>query len=139
MTRINCVPPSELCNKHLTAEFYELPRVFSAVRRVLALDVDPALVPAPTEYTLGTGHVKFFYTRLGWLADRHAELILEMLSRRMKVNRENVKGLTTGIPKHLMNGWEPSEKDIAACRERIKTRLVEMRERQRRKLLGIKD
>ena len=31
MTRINCIPPAELSDKHLLAEFHELPRVFTHV------------------------------------------------------------------------------------------------------------
>lgn len=78
MTRINCVPPAELCGKHLVAEYRELPRVFALVRAAIArrerfVHVD--------RYTLGKGHVRFFYTRLAWLAGRQAALIAEMVHR----------------------------------------------------------
>lgn len=56
MTRINCVPVEELTDKHLLAEYRELPRIFNLAR---------AVEDAPTEYVLGTGHMKFFYDKLG--------------------------------------------------------------------------
>ena len=66
MTRINVVPPAELCNKHLLAEYRELPRVFG-----LAKPVDDA----PSAYVLGKGHVRFFYDKLGYLAKRQRQII----------------------------------------------------------------
>jgi len=133
MTRINCIPPEELCDKHLTAEHYELPRIFTEVRKLLIKGKDPAKIEAPAEYTLGAGHMKFFYTRLGYLRDRQSDLALEMARRRMKVNMENIRGLTTGIPEHLMGGWEPTEAAMALNRERIADRRAEMEAREAEK------
>ncbi len=42
--------------------------------------------PLPLAYTLGAGHVRFFFGRLGWLADRHLALVEEMRRRRFRVN-----------------------------------------------------
>ena len=61
MTRINLVHPSELHRKHLVAEFRELPRVFSLARKA---QYDMHKRSQPNEYTLGKGHVIFWYTRL---------------------------------------------------------------------------
>lgn len=127
MTRINCVPPHELCNKHLTAEHYELPRIFTEVKKLLAKGRDPAAIPAPEKYTLGLGHMKFFYTKLGYLRDRQTDLALEMARRKMKVNLENIKGLTVGIPERLFGSWEPDEEAMTANRIRLQEKLAEMR------------
>ena len=69
MTRINLVPPSELHDKHLLAEYRELPRVFK-----LARPCDDI----PEKYCLGTGHVKFFYNKLEFLYKRQCQLCEEM-------------------------------------------------------------
>ena len=80
MTRINCVPVQELSGPHLVAEYRELPRVFALARKAAARGV----VEPTACYTLGKGHLLFFYTRLGYLVRRHAELIAEMKRRGYK-------------------------------------------------------
>lgn len=139
MTRINLVPPAELHRKHLVAEYHELPRIFSYVRMQLARGKDPAKIKAPAEYTLGTGHMKFFYTRLGFLLERQAELIIEMTRRKMKVRFDDVSGLAEGIPEHLMGSYEPTPEAIALNRERLATRLAEMEARPKRPVPSHKD
>lgn len=136
MTRINCVPPKELHNKHLVAEYYELPRVFDAVRKLLAKGIDPASLPAPDDYVLGDGHVKFFYTKLKWLANRQAEIAVEMKARGMKLNPNNIKGLLVGLPEHLLGDYVPTDKALAANRERISSRLIAMLEKKTAKQAG---
>lgn len=64
MTRINCVPVQELSGPHLVAEYRELPRVFALVRKAALR----GSFSQPETYTLGKGHVLFFYTRLEYLA-----------------------------------------------------------------------
>jgi deoxyribonuclease (pyrimidine dimer) len=132
MTRINLVPPEELHKKHLVAEYHELPRVFTYVRMQLAKGKDPAKIKAPTEYTMGDGHVKFFYTRLGFLLNRQADLIIEMTRRKIKVRFDDVKGLAEGIPDHLMGDYEPTPEALAINRERLAQRLAEMDQKPKR-------
>ena len=45
MTRINCVPPSELTVQHLVAEYRELPRIFALVRAAIARGERPDDIP----------------------------------------------------------------------------------------------
>jgi deoxyribonuclease (pyrimidine dimer) len=80
MTRINVVAPGELSRQHLVAEYRELPRIFGLVRNAIERGEkpDPSEIPA---YTLGRGHVRFFYPRLAFLADRQAALVAEMIRR----------------------------------------------------------
>ena len=78
LTRINCVSPEELHGKHLLAEYRELPRIFNIVRKRVEQGQSPSQIDMPDRYTLGTGHVKFFYDKLGWLVDRQKSLIREM-------------------------------------------------------------
>lgn len=106
MTRINVVPPAELCGKHLVAEYRELPRVFALVRAAIARQERPLHVD---RYTLGKGHVRFFYTRLAWLAGRQAALIAEMVRR--------------GYNPQWCGDWIPDADAMRANRERIAARM----------------
>ena len=81
MTRINVVPPSELCDKHLLAEIRELPRIPNSINSGRA-KVD---CPKPDQYVLGRGHVSFFYNKLGWLHERYNALHAECTARGFKV------------------------------------------------------
>lgn len=105
------VPPAELSRQHLLAEYRELPRVFS-----LARDTKPG--EAPGAYTLGRGHVLFFYDKLGWLADRHRSLVNEMRARGYAVNYpEPPQGA-----EHLYGDYVPTPEALAINRARIKER-----------------
>jgi hypothetical protein len=139
MTRINCVPPSELHDKHLAAEYYELPRVFSLVRKAIEKGVDPADIPAPENYTLGTGHVKFFYTRLGYCLKRQAQIVAELLRRKKKPDIRRLEKLVAGIPEELFNDWEPDEAAMAINRQRLEERLTEILAKPKRPVPSIHD
>jgi deoxyribonuclease (pyrimidine dimer) len=119
MTRINCVPVEELSGPHLVAEYRELPRVFALAQKAAARG---ALVQ-PQAYTLGKGHLLFFYTRLGYLAQRHAELIGEMRRRGYKpaytgVRRENFPDM----PDSFWQDWQPTDEALGLNRQRIALR-----------------
>lgn len=119
MTRINCVPVEELSGPHLVAEYRELPRVFALAHKVAARG---ALVQ-PAAYTLGKGHLLFFYTRLGYLARRHRALVEEM---RRRGYRPAFAGVTcedfADIPAPFWNDRTPTEEALALNRARIAAR-----------------
>jgi len=120
MTRINCIPVQELCRHHLVAEYRELPRVFKLAYK--AINKGTAIAVPPT-YTLGTGHVKFFYARLEYLSKRHEELVAEMKARGFKPQMENVGAeWKTKIEQIYWNDWKPSEQDMSINRARIEER-----------------
>lgn len=123
MTRINCVPPSELTTPHLIAEYRELPRIFGLVRAAIERGEKPDDVRNPAEYRLGQGHVRFFYPRLGYLARRQKELIDEMLSRGFSPSFTDPAGLLTGIPVEWHGEWTPPAAATALNRGRIAERL----------------
>lgn len=119
MTRINCVPVRELSGAHLVAEYRELPRVFGLAQKAAAR----GSFVQPDAYTLGKGHILFFYTRLGYLARRHHELIEEMKRRGYKpafsgVRREDYPGLPDGY----WRDWNPTPEAMQLNRARIKER-----------------
>ena len=120
MTRINLVHPSELHTKHLVAEYREIVRVFSLARNC---QDQIHKVKIPNEYTLGTGHVKFFYTRLGFISDRYDSLCAEMTSRKFNFTRVPKEDLHSGIDKSMFYGYKPTEEAIKLNRDRIADRM----------------
>lgn len=123
MTRINVVPVESLHQKHLIAEYRELPRVFSLAHKA-SLSKKPWTDKQPKSYTLGTGHVLFFYDKLKFLADRHKQLIQEMIYRGYKPNftdclMEQWKSL---IPQGYWRSYEPTEEAIKINIQRINDR-----------------
>lgn len=124
MTRINCVPVEELTTQHLVAEYRELPRVFALVRNSIYRK-EPMGFKSPKEYTMGTGHVRFFYDKLEWLNNRQKELINEMLNRGYSPNYLNEPRYKWGnaIPEKYWNNWTPTEEALKINRQRISDRL----------------
>ena len=81
MTRINMgVDPTELPDKLLLAEHREITRIPNAIRSGRAKIVD-----IPANFTLGKGHVKYFYTRMAYLHNRYVDLYNECFDRGFNV------------------------------------------------------
>lgn len=117
MTRINVVPVEELCDQFLFAEFRELTRIPNGIRDG---KLKTEYRDAPLHYTLGTGHVKFFVDKLGWLKQRYDQLHRELLYRNYKVTYIWPDSLPK-YAKHLQ--YEPTQDALAINRERLKVRL----------------
>jgi|SRR6478752_149435 len=132
MTRINVVPVTELHNKHLSAEYYELPRVFKLVERFQGKGGTPGtLIGQPSFYVLGEGHVKFFYTRLLWLSWRHLALVNELSARGFNPTfTQNLRVPYAHLASHWWDDWEPGPDELQAAlalnRQRIAERLEGM-------------
>jgi hypothetical protein len=125
MTRINCIPPSELTRQHLVAEYRELPRIFGMVLGMVERGVtSPAQAKIPPTYRMGTGHMKFFCDKLEYLVQRQRALVDEMLSRGYQPKHTDPESLRDiGIPKDWYNSWSPDERALAISRARIEERL----------------
>lgn len=119
MTRINCVPVTELSGPHLVAEYRELPRVYALARKAYERGESPD--GHPTRYVLGPGHVRFFYSRLLYVRGRHRQLIKEMLRRGYKPNLTEVPSMDD-LPDGWHRPWHPKSRDLRINRERIKER-----------------
>lgn len=115
MTRINVVPVEELCDKHLLAEFRELTRIPNAI-----LSGKAKMVNMPSEYRLGTGHVKFFYNKVQYLFNRYKQLHREGLARGF-----NIKSIwpEQEFPSHLCQDYVPTDNALTTNRERISIRM----------------
>ena len=115
MTRINVLSPVHLLDQHLIAEYRELPRVFALAR------VAPS---APPYYTLGVGHMLFFYSRLGYLRRRHAALVAECRARGFVVNFPDPPAETDlQRVSGLSRDWEPTSADVRLNLTRLQERL----------------
>lgn len=81
MTRINVgYPVKKLNTKMLLAEHREIKRIPNIVKSGRA-----NLNNIPEKFTLGKGHVSFFYNKLGWLIERYSEVHNECLRRGFNV------------------------------------------------------
>jgi deoxyribonuclease (pyrimidine dimer) len=118
MTRINCVPPQELSRQHLLAEWKELPRVFTLAAKAYHAG---RKVAAPEQYTLGAGHVKFFYKRLTFCTQRFYQLRREMLRRGYNVSYD-APPLTGIVEKDWWGHWVPDGVAMQTNRARIAER-----------------
>ncbi len=122
MTRINLVDPKELHQKHLVAEYREIARVF-ALSRKAQFDVMRGKKDLPKEYTLGTGHVLFFYNKLGYILNRYKALPTEMVSRGYSPNPIPEEDLIFKIDKKMFGDYIPTEEAIKINRARIYDRM----------------
>lgn len=122
MTRINCIPVNELTRAHLVAEYRELPRVFKLARKAAQRGFQAK--DGPKDYTLGKGHVLFFYTRLSYLAKRQAQLVHEMQKRGYQPQfTDSLFETYADIPAYMWNDWVPTAAALKINRQRIQERL----------------
>lgn len=75
----------------------------------------------PSEFTLGKGHVAFFYDKLLYLKHRYEELYQECIKRGFAVTYYG--NAWDDIPKQHMNDYNPTKRDEQIIRQRIKEKL----------------
>jgi deoxyribonuclease (pyrimidine dimer) len=117
MTRINvAVKPIELTDKHLIAEHREIKRIPNCIKKG-RYNLDGI----PEQFTLGKGHVKFFYNKLSYLHDRYTALYNECINRGFNV--QNYSDCFEGVPVELYNSYNEQPNDRAIILQRINERL----------------
>ena len=129
ITRINVVPVEELHYTHLVAEYRELPRVFTLARNAQR-DILGGRKKLPVEWTLGTGHVTFYFNKIGYCKNRYKQLVQEMQKRGYKPNAIPLEELTVGIDKKLLGDYIPTKEALVDNRQRISLRLKEAAKRK---------
>lgn len=118
MTRINCgIEPEELTRLHLLAEHREIVRVPNCIKKGRF-----NLKGQPKEFTLGEGHVKFFYDKLLYLKKRYLSIHSECVKRGYNVT--DFSTAFEGIKPEFMKDYKPSERDRSLIRLRIQERLT---------------
>lgn len=116
MTRVNTVSPSVLTDEHLLVELRELSRIPNAIREGRAI-----VAGIPKEYSMGEGHVKFFYDKLLYIKKRHDYLRIEY--KRRRGYDFSFKLTLDGLPSRLCNDWKPSRKDKLTNYTRLQEKL----------------
>lgn len=120
MTRINLIPPEQLCDQHLMAEYRELIRIPNGV---LSGKLKSKYPDAPTSYKLGSGHIKFFVDKLPWLFYRHIELYSELRYRGYNVEWMNWKGIIASDHYRYDALFTPTPEEINLNIQRIIERM----------------
>jgi hypothetical protein len=121
MTRINLIPPRNLSSKHLVAEYREIARVPQNLRKSLSRKTPFSEAEIPPKYVLGKGHVKFFYDKMFFLADRFDAIVKEMLRRGYNPQYRD-SSIFLQCDDKFKNNYEPDEEAIELNVKRIKER-----------------
>jgi hypothetical protein len=122
MTRVNLVDPRFLQTKHLVAEYRELPRIFALIRKAQDRGESPNDPRNPKVYTLGKGHVRFFYNKAQWLVERQEKLIAECIRREINIQYTTTDHLLDNLDKKWCNNWLPTKEEININIARINAR-----------------
>ena len=123
MTRINVVPVKELCNKHLFAEWREMPRLVKNLQASLNRKTKPfRSSEIPAEYVLGKGHVKFFFDKFEYLHKRHIEITKELLNRGYSLGKTD-SDVFLEVDKNWYNDYTPTLAAVELNRGRILDRM----------------
>ena len=148
MTRINLVPPAELMDQHLFAEFREIKMVPKALRRSLlaahkrehkgkSYPIAPpvpwtqnamyaVLGRIPTEFTLNSGHVSFFYNKGIYLHERYMDICDELVKRNINFDRAamlDADRVFNELPCEFWDDYVPTENALKLIRQRIKEKI----------------
>ena len=79
---------------------------------------------------MGTGHVLFFYNKLGFILKRYQELQDEMRARGYSPNSVSVESLKLGIDQWWFGDYNPTPEAMQINRQRLAERLQEMSDKQ---------
>lgn len=125
MTRVNIVPPQDLMDQHLMAEFREIRHVGPSLQRTLKSKTGKHFKnKISKEYTLNKGHVTFFYDKGQYLFNRFTAIKEELIKRGFNINRETEFNLYL-FPDDCLNDYIPVKKEIEINLERINLRISE--------------
>lgn len=105
MTRINVgVEPKELPDRLLMAEHREIKRIPNCMKSGRF-----KLSKIPDRFTLGTGHVSFFYNKILYLKKRYQKIYQECLKRGFNVT--NFSESFEDIDEYFMNDYQETPRD----------------------------
>ena len=108
MTRINVIPVEELSNEHLLGENHEITRVYNLARKAQH-EVLRGSKKLPLYYTMGTGHVLFFYNKLSFISKRYVALNEEMRRRGYSPDPIPLEILEEGIDRRMFFNYTPTQ------------------------------
>lgn len=118
MTRINIIPPIELYDQHLLAEYRETRLLAKNMYRYFTANSTKTNIPK--KFTLNTGHCLFFKDKGLYIQQRYQLLRLELINRGYNPQYDEVDVSAWTNQKGFFNDWTPTEQDMNIIRERIK-------------------
>ena len=124
MTRINIIDTEELTDQHLMAEWREITMIPAALKTVINSKNGLDLKRIPKKYTLGTGHIYFFFDKGKYLMNRYTEIRNEMNVRGFKPDPDRIFNSDIFIDNNLYNDWTPTITDYKIIRKRIEERIT---------------
>ena len=118
MTRINLVDPRCLADQHLFAEFREIKMIEPALVRSLSTQERSVVVAKiPPKYTLGAGHVLFFYDKRLYLLKRYKAIRAELRARGVDYNKAADDYSFVNLRRLVSRNYVPdTEAYLIACR-----------------------
>ena len=124
MTRINSdIDPASLKRMHLLAELREITMVPAALRRALRTkSKEDVLKSVPDKFTLGRGHVTFFYDKQRFLMRRFMKLSHEMERRGYAPDHGRVMAFI-GFDAEVNSDWAATADDDKIVQTRIDFRI----------------
>ena len=125
MTRINIVPPGELYDQHLIAEYREITMVPAALNRTLKSKSGLDKSKISKGYTLNKGHVYFFYDKGEYLDKRYNDIVKEMKRRGFKPDPKRKFPKEIFIKNDLYYDWMPKSEELKVIRQRIESKIKE--------------
>jgi deoxyribonuclease (pyrimidine dimer) len=128
MTRINLVRVEDLADQHLFAEWREIKMIPVKVRKIHNTKTLGEIIGIfenlPEEYTMSTGHVKFFYDKMFFLHRRYLDLTKELHKREFKISHTNAFEIfLSNMPELARGHYSPSKQEILINIGRISERL----------------
>lgn len=122
MTRINAgIKVELLTDQHLIAEYTEILRVGPLFHK--RITKGKSFSDIPKEFTLGTGHVKFFYNKGLYVNKRWHQLYNELLERNFKPTLEFIDYWSLNLNHLYRLDYDPPESVTLLLKERIKHNL----------------
>jgi len=120
MTRINsAISVQRLTDEHLLAEHREIKRLPACLNRSLQSGKP---LNIPPHFTLGKGHVTFFYDKMLFVKKRYQELHQECLKRGFTVS--NFASNFDRVPQQYLNDYVPTEEERKLLENRITERFL---------------
>lgn len=120
MTRINIIPPIALTDQHLLAEIKEINQLSGQFTK--SLNSKTGITNIPANFTLGKGHVKFFYNKGLYLNKRFILLKEEAINRGFNIKVDFNDAWTTS--RQLYNDWSSTFPDVEIIIPRLKEKIL---------------
>lgn len=126
MTRINAgIPPKALTDQHLLAEHREIKRLPAVFAK------NPTPTGIPKEFTLGTGHVKFFLDKGKYTLKRYKLLYVECMKRGFEITDYSQNWEVYKRHTKYNKDYKETDAALQLLIERISTRLIDSKQKPR--------